>query len=605
MSLGIAFALKFGAGLHVDPGRLRIRRQFRAAWGKTETFVVHATHWDLARPRGWQHTSVWSIRNAWQHRCVYGLRLERGHQLRWEGRRLHRQRSVLAYGALRVGRVRWSAAYAVQPAQADVATHRRRCVLAYDACSSVRSRLSLPYAAPASTPHARRVEIHYGDAIERCVSHRLAYGDRLPYRHIRHVRLAYGEVKHARSRLRTPYGVLTGCRHVLRLTYALSVQVSAQHTHAYALADAYWIHARLAVAWAVLEDPRLQAVANTPELIWQERRIPILAAVLSCDEDSPLWLARIEVAGIADFAAIAIGDAITLALGAESFALIVDGKTLSRSSSTEHRAELTALSPLALLDAPIASPQRYFESEPVSARAAVTNLIGAVDWQLPDWIIPAGRLLLDATSPLAAARTIVAAIGGLIESAPDGSVVCRRRHPISIPDYANAPVAHALFDADVLSVQAQIAPMRGYNRVIVANEDGAAESAGDALEFVRDDDNPFLGTMRAYLAPTRPVVLVHTGHPATVISALGETVRSVSETVEFIEGRARTQYPVTAIRTTVWQHADLGDVTHAGHHLEAATAGYSLLRLTYTTTSIDWRVGLAVDEEVQFVLVEP
>jgi hypothetical protein len=34
------------------------------------------------------------------------------------------------------------------------------------------------------------------------------------------------------------------------------------------------------------------------------------------------------------------------------------------------------------------------------------------------------------------------------------------------------------------------------------------------------------------------------------------------------------------------------------------TAGYSLLRFTYTTTSIDWRVALARDEEVQFVLID-
>jgi hypothetical protein len=37
--------------------------------------------------------------------------------------------------------------------------------------------------------------------------------------------------------------------------------------------------------------------------------------------------------------------------------------------------------------------------------------------------------------------------------------------------------------------------------------------------------------------------------------------------------------------------------------LVAATPGYSLLRIAYTTTSLDWRVALPVDEEVQFVLV--
>jgi hypothetical protein len=63
-------------------------------------------------------------------------------------------------------------------------------------------------------------------------------------------------------------------------------------------------------------------------------------------------------------------------------------------------------------------------------------------------------------------------------------------------------------------------------------------------------------------------------------------------------------YPVTAIVNLAWQHTGLGDVTAAGQALTAATSGYSLLRITYTTTSLDWRVALPVDEEVQFVLVD-
>ena len=55
----------------------------------------------------------------------------------------------------------------------------------------------------------------------------------------------------------------------------------------------------------------------------------------------------------------------------------------------------------------------------------------------------AGRLMLEGATPLAAARNVVAAIGGIVESNPDGSVVCRRRHPVSIPQYGAATVAHS------------------------------------------------------------------------------------------------------------------------------------------------------------------
>ena len=183
-------------------------------------------------------------------------------------------------------------------------------------------------------------------------------------------------------------------------------------------------------------------------------------------------------------------------------------------------------------------------------------------------------------------------------------MVCRRRHPVSVPDYGQATVAHHLFDAHVLTSRARIAPARGYNRVTLANEDGASGSAADRIEYVADADDANQGTVRAYLATVRPVLLTHTGHPATVIATLGEVTRNESEVVEFIEGRASTRYAVAAIRSAVWQHTDLGAVTAEGQALVSAVPGYGLLDLTYTTRTLDWRVTLTAAEEVQFVLMD-
>ncbi|MFN3980154.1 MAG: hypothetical protein ACK4SA_07215 [Caldilinea sp.] len=571
MNLGHGFALQFGVGLHIASGRPPLKRQFVAAWGKTEVFARNATPWDLARQRAWLHRSGWSICIAQTFRSGYGLRLERGHQLGYGDLRVHRRRWMAPYDSLRFTTTRFTAAYA------DQLTIR------------IRQRIEIVY-------HGRR---------DVRAQHRAHYAAIEPNQIRAQWRLSYGATTPARAAHRTPWGLLTSGRQTLRTPYGLNTQVVAKHTVDYAITETNPVSSALATSWSLLDDARLQAVMNTPELIWRERAVRILEASLSCDEGSPVWMARIELAETDDFAAIAIGDRIRLVLGLEAFELVVDGKTLSRSSSTEQRAEITALSPLALLDAPFASSLRYYAAEPVSARSAVTDLIGTVIWQLPEWIIPAGRLLLDGTTPLAAARSIVGAIGGMIESEPDGSVLCRRRHPVGIPDYPQAGVAHALFDSDVLSVQAQIAPLRGFNRVTVANEDGAGTAAGDQLEFVPDEGNAMLGTVRANLGNRRPVVLAHTGHPATVVASLGEVARRESETIEFIEGRARTRYPVTTIESAEWQHAVLGDVSHSGTRLDAATAGYSLLRITYTTTSLNWRGGLSADEEVQFVLLDP
>lgn len=456
--------------------------------------------------------------------------------------------------------------------------------------------------------HAESWSIRFAQNLQSPYGLRLEGGSRYPYgdmrQHRRSILAAWGDVHQTKARHAIPYTDLGTCRKSMRASYWLTQQVAAGMVLGYDVTNVDPVAKRLTASWSILDDARLQAVVNSPELVWHDQRIRIVEATLSCDEESPVWIARVEIAAITDFAAISIGDTINLVLGLETFVLVVDGKTLSRTSVAEQRMELTAVSPVALLDAPFAGTIRYYEAGAVSARAAVEFLIGSVDWSLPDWIIPAGRLMLEGATPLAAARNIVAAIGGIVESNPDGTVVCRRRHPVSIPQYGVATVAHSLFDADVMSAQAQIAPMRGYNRVTIANEEGGMGTSADRIEYVADADDAYRGTVRAYLASTRAVVLAHTGHPSTIIASLGAVTRTESEKVEFIEGQASTRYPVTAIVNLAWQHNGLGDVTASSQSLTAATSGYSLLRITYTTTSLDWRIALPIDEEVQFVLVD-
>jgi hypothetical protein len=552
--------------------------------------------------------SGWSLRFAGTHRTRYGLRLEKGNRAPYGDLRQHLRHLVIPYG--------------------DTRQHRLRVTLLYGDVQWLRTRIDLPYGE--ARRHHARVTLPYGEVSRLQAQVILPYGEvsrlqaqvTLPYGEVSRlqarVTLPYGEVSLLQAQVTLPYGEVTRlrqrhivlyselgvCQKSMRLTYWLTQEVATHHVLGYAVTKVNPLKKQLTASWSLLADQHLQAVMNTPELVWQDKTIRILQATLSCDEGSPVWIATVEIAQVADFAAIAIGDPITLVLGQETFALVVDGKTLSRESMTSQRCELTAISPLALLDAPFAATTRYYQPGAVPARTAVEELIGNVDWQLPDWTIPAGRLLMEGVTPLAAARSVVAAIGGIIESNPDGTVVCRRRHPVSIPDYGQAPVAHNLFDADVLASRAQIAPARGFNRVTLANEDVASGRSADRIEHVADANDANQGTVRAYLAIARPVLLTHTGNPATVIAALGEVARSESEVVEFIEGRASTRYPVTAINSATWQHTDLGAVTVDGLALVAAVPGYSLLALTYTSISLDWRVTLAADEEVQFILVD-
>lgn len=507
-ALGTSFGFTWYLNIHVASGPTQLKKRFAAIWGKTEVFVAQTTRWDITTEKSWRFHSGWSLQLVLPQRWVYGLRLERRHQIR--------------YGDLRQHRTRLSSGYGDQPI--------------------------------------------------------------------------------SRGRLRLPYSDLHLARQHFHAAYWLTTRLQASHALPYAIADVNFLRTRFMLPWALLDDTRLQAVVNNPELVWQAHAVQLLSATLSCDEDSPVWIASLEIAEVQDFARIAIGDLITLTLGLEVFTLMIDGKTLSRESAVEPRYTLSAMSPVARLEAPFAHPAPLYQAAAIAAHTVVINQIGPVDWQLPVWTIPAARLMLQDVTPLAAARQIVSAIGGLLESQPDGRVICRRRHPISIPDYAHAAVVHTLSDGDIISSRAQIAPMRGFNRVTLANEDAATAASSDRIEYQAEDTQQ--GTVRVYRGALRPVRLVHTGHPATVVEALGEVSRTETERVEFIEGVASTRYPIARVLASLWQHVDLGPLRWEGQTLTASTAGYSLLQITYVTHSLDWAVQLAAEEEVQFVLVD-
>ncbi|MBI5923877.1 MAG: hypothetical protein HY847_19790 [Betaproteobacteria bacterium] len=501
-----------------------------------------------------------------------------------------------------------------------------RCVWATS--PELRTRHLISYGEPSVV--AQSIQLPWGACRAIVVRHTSCYGETNSV--AQSLRSPWATNSVLAARLTSRYGATNPVAQSLQCTWQASTPVAIVHTSHYGETDPitarllseYWLTTSMAahfeacyqllernpvqrtcrLPWALVEDLSIQSVWNTPELVWNGQMIRILKATLSCDEDSPVWIARIEIAAVEDFALMQIGDALSLTLGLESFALIVDGKTFSRASSVDRQCEITAVSPLALYDAPFTGAIQIHETAAISARRAVESLLGAVDWHLPEWIIPADRLRVDGATPLVAARHIVAAIGGIVESHPDGSVLCRRRHPVSVPQYGLADLSHSLLDADVIESRAQVFPQRGYNRITIANEESAGRASDDRVESITDPDNPWQRTVRAYLATPRTALLTHTGNPGTVIGALGKVTRTETETVEFVAGQASVRYPITRIVSAVWRHADLGAITVDQSNLSSSVPGYSLLVITYTTTSLDWRVHLDADEDVQFVLVD-
>lgn len=328
------------------------------------------------------------------------------------------------------------------------------------------------------------------------------------------------------------------------------------------------------------------------------------SAQVSCDEGQPVWMAEFTLASRASYAQIATGDPIELEVMGEIYRLRVDSRTMRRSLGAEQYL-ISAISPLGFKDAPWAAETTIHYAQAIDARTAVEALLeSTVHWQLPTWTIPAGALSMAGVTPLQAVRAIVEAVGGVIESFPNGEINCRLRDPVNVPDYASATVDHYFGDNDWVTVGATDAPDKGFNRVLISNRTVALSGNTDKLEVVPDPVDGGKKRIRATLSPQRPVDLVHTGAAETAIISLGVVIRTESEVVEFVAGKASLKYPALALTGLVWQHADLGAVTVSGTVASAVTEGYSLAAVSYTVQTTDWQVSLALSEDVQFLLVE-
>jgi hypothetical protein len=384
-------------------------------------------------------------------------------------------------------------------------------------------------------------------------------------------------------------------------TAAGRAATAARHGNRARLDATVWTRWRHGVR-ASLPDVEIQIIQGPNHLIHAGRTYAIGDGTsLSCDDGSPLWLADIVLTTAADYGAIQIGDALTLWLWGSPVSLICDERQMRRSASGAPSYTIKALSPLALRGAPWHPP--IMLGTVGMARATVARILDqAVTWTLPDWPLPATAAALEGT-PLDLARQIVGAVGGRLESAPDGTLRARPATPAPVPNWATAD-ATALTDRDLLGHADSIGSGARINRLVITSGDSAGQSAQIQIAATADPDDPLTQTVRAWPWPWRPLELVHTGDGTTAVSAPTETLTAHTEQLTIAAGEASTERPVSTLIASHYQHADLGAVTSDGPSVRTQTAGYSLLHLEYQARAWEWRVTHGRAEDILFLVVE-
>ena len=232
-----------------------------------------------------------------------------------------------------------------------------------------------------------------------------------------------------------------------------------------------------------------------------------------------------------------------------------------------------------------------------TARQAVEQLIGPVTWNLVDWPIPGKRLASEQAVPLELAKRIIAAAGGVLESAPDGSVNVRRLYPVSVPDYATTTPDHVLTgDEHIYSVSETAEAGLVYDRIYIA--DTRVDPTYDT-EWLPDEDDPLRGELRVYPWPWDASLSVDSSRFGLQLTALGPQTATLTETIEVTAGTGRTARPVDTLTRAEWLDEDLGTPTIDGVTIETAGEGWSLLQVDYSTRYLAWRVAPSDSQPAQ------
>ena len=331
----------------------------------------------------------------------------------------------------------------------------------------------------------------------------------------------------------------------------------------------------------------------------------IRQAEIRTDEGNHSWIASLALASKADWIKIKEGDPIAINLYGDVYNFRVTAKDMSRGDAdTRQTYTVLAISPVAMLGAPYGPYVTRSWSGPVDARGVVEQLLGrSVTWSLPDWPIPADTLVAQLADPLAMARNVVAAVGGYLESAPDGTVICRSHFPLAVRQWATATPEQVITDAEMFSVSSQFMPVEVANRIIIADGDPGAND--DAIEYIPDlGGERFSGQIRVYLDPWRNVSLLNSGSGDVAVNFLGTATIEQMEIVDFSQGKASVKYPIQSVNYTLWIGQNLGQVytTQGMKQIAAATMGYSVLQISYTARCMVWQVSYQRNEDVEFLV---
>ena len=292
---------------------------------------------------------------------------------------------------------------------------------------------------------------------------------------------------------------------------------------------------------------------------------------------------------------------VSIVVDGREYLFLADGYPRKSRQPGENSFVVPLISKTILLDAPHSSVAAGGLSGMASALVVSLAAPFVVNWQLVDWFIPAGVLQANGDSAIAIVKKIVSAAGGLVQTAPDGTLICRPEYPVSVNQWATTEPDIELTDQDdFFQIDPSPSTRAGYNVFYLSNQSLTADSV--ALEVVTLSST--LVELRVRLLPwsyTAQVKMRHSGGLWVSVINFGPMTADMDEQVEIISGSGQTSKPVAALIGYAYHQADLGMVTVSESGVVTTEIDdNSLLQLQYRTRYWMFRATDQQIEDVQF-----
>ncbi|MCP4370033.1 MAG: LamG domain-containing protein, partial [Deltaproteobacteria bacterium] len=354
--------------------------------------------------------------------------------------------------------------------------------------------------------------------------------------------------------------------------------------------------------------------------------VEILSISLDADMSKYAILGDIELATEVDYGKSPLFGEVECIVDGETFVLFIETRSKTKVNGEMHWS-LGLVSPTAKLDSPYSKTMVRSFTNNAMASTIVQELADyqgiTVDWDIVDWAIPNYAISANDETPLAVIKTIVNAVGAIIQTKPNGDMLIISKYPVSPTLWDNntlIPVAIFSSDTDLVSVNETIEVNTGLNAFVITDQGSSAANI-TLSEIDVDSTTKIIRGFQIPFDEDVPLELVTSGGPFVSIVPEGFFTANLPvdfddsddpeewEYVEFIDWVGTTTYPIYEIIDWEWVAEDMGSFQISENGTLTAitqsdTLKESLLRIKYKTKYWKWTVKGPLNAYAQMYVPE-